>query len=157
MHTHIAWQKLHGKIYGMLLSLKSVRQIIKLAELERKGGKANIFPTVSFKLNPFPEFFCWQEQLEMGVRLWETMEKFPLNKSPRSPSYCSAFKLHYQEREKKHQNYSFHTHLSMYISAVICLWIPWSPHVVSSWIIASYFIHRAPLWSFCGSILMWLF
>lgn len=28
------------KIYGMLLSLKSVRQIVKLAELESKGGKA---------------------------------------------------------------------------------------------------------------------
>lgn len=46
------------KIYGMLLSLKSVRQIVKLAELERKGGKANTFPTLSFKLNSFPEFFC---------------------------------------------------------------------------------------------------
>jgi len=57
------------KIYGVLLSLKSDRQIVKLAELERKGGKANTFPTISFKLNSFPEFFCWQEQLEIGVRL----------------------------------------------------------------------------------------
>lgn len=144
------------KIYGMLLSLKSVRQIVKLAELEREGGKANIFPTVSFKLNSFPEFFCWQDRLEIGVRLWESIEKFLVSKPPRPHSYCSVFKLHWGGGET-HQNHSFHSHLSVHISAAIHLWIFWSPHVVSSWMIAPYFIDRTPLWSFCESILMWLF
>lgn len=53
---------------GMLLALQSLRQTVKLAELERKGGKANTVPTVSFKVNPFPVFFLLT-RTEMGVRL----------------------------------------------------------------------------------------
>lgn len=83
---------------GKLLSLQSVRQTVKLAELERKGGKANTVPTVSFKLNSFPVgfffFFLLTRTTRDGSQAIRNYRKVPVKQTSQTSSYCSAFKLH---------------------------------------------------------------
>lgn len=75
------------KSYGILLYLKGIREIVKPAVLERKGGKSNTFTVVSFKLNSFPDFF-------LLTRTTRNECKALLSKPPHLPPQCSVLKLH---------------------------------------------------------------
>lgn len=66
----------------MLLSVKGVRDIAKLAGLERKGEKVNIFPIVSFNLD---SFFLLRRTTRGGCQAVRNNGKVPVKQTSLTP------------------------------------------------------------------------